>query len=261
MFLLAFIVLAVLAGFILIKPKAKTVVVTTTDSPDAVRILFVGNNLNQTIALTFSKLIESGMEQQAKIAMVYGPDFSFEDHFKNGSALEAIEFGGPWDYVLLQGKGGHEFFSKNSFRDYGKKLINRTRRSDATPVLLEAASYSDDEDTFQKMIEVYRELAQIENTLLVPLGEAWIFARNNSVIRLFEDDRHLTPAGSYYTACILYEYIFRKNPSGLPTVIEVQDPGKKETRILINLDPDEAVAIQTLAWKQYSFQPKKKVKI
>jgi len=261
LFLLAFIVLAVLAGLILLKPNAKTVVVTTADSPDAVRILFVGNNLNQSVSLVFSKLIEAGTEQPAKIVMVYGPEFSFEDHYKKGSALEMIEFSGPWDYVLLQGRGGHDLFTKDSFQEYGRLLINRARRFNAVPVLLEAASFSDDEDQFQKMIAAYRELAQRENTLLVPLGEAWIFARNNSPVRMFEDDRHLTPAGSYFTACILYEYIFHENPSGLPTVIEIRDPVSKENRILINLTPDEADVVQSLAWKQYSLQAKKKVKI
>jgi hypothetical protein len=261
LFLLAFIALALMAFLILSKPNAKTVVVTTTNSPDAVRILFVGNNLNQTISLVFSKLIEAGLEQPAKIVMVYGPNFSFEDHYKKAAALEAIEKAGPWDYVLLQGKSGYSIFTTDAFQSYGRLLINRVRRSNAVPVLLEAASFSDDDAEMLKMIGEYRDLAQREHTLLVPLGEAWIFARNNSLVKIFEDDRHLTPAGSYFTACTLYEYIFHKNPSGLPTVIEVQDPGTKESRILINLTPDEAEAMQNLAWKQYSLQPKKKVDI
>ena len=57
------------------------------------------------------------------------------------------------------------------------------------------------------------------------------------------DKSHPNPKGSYLAACVFYATLFDKSPVGLPGEL------KKGNRVLVRVAPDEAVALQKIAWQ------------
>lgn len=66
----------------------------------------------------------------------------------------------------------------------------------------------------------------------------------DNIRAIFSDGIHLTTAGNYYIACVMYASIFNETPVGAA--------GKIRGRygdLMIDLSPDQARAIQSLAWR------------
>ncbi|MEP7325510.1 MAG: hypothetical protein ABI836_06145 [Gemmatimonadota bacterium] len=76
---------------------------TSADSPDPIRILFIGNSLTYTNDLPgmVAALADSAGSGPVEVASIAFPDYSLEDHWNRGNALAAIRQQ-RWRFVVLQ---------------------------------------------------------------------------------------------------------------------------------------------------------------
>ena len=98
-------------------------------------------------------------------------------------------------------------------------------------------AYKDKSSMTKKLAKEYIEAANRNNILVIPVGLAFAeIERNFSEIELYmKDKRHPTRAGTYLGACVIFSSIYKRSPEKNP--------------YLFNLDPDEAIILQQVAWK------------
>ena len=80
---------------------------------------------------------------------------------------------------------------------------------------------------------------------VAPVGMAWkkALAADPKLVLHQPDKSHPNPTGSYLAACVFYATLFDKSPVGLPGEL------KKGNRVLVRVAPDEAAALQKIAWQ------------
>jgi hypothetical protein len=91
----------------------------------------------------------------------------------------------------------------------------------------------------------YFDLAKELGAQVAPVGMAWKQAlAADPRLALHEPDKsHPNPTGSYLAACVFYATLLDKSPVGLPGEL------KKGTRVLVQVAPHQATALQEIAWQ------------
>ena len=91
----------------------------------------------------------------------------------------------------------------------------------------------------------YFDIANELKATVAPVGMAWkkALAADPSLVLHQPDKSHPNPTGSYLAACVFYATLFDKSPVGLPGEL------KKGNRVLVRVAPDEAAALQKIAWQ------------
>lgn len=176
--------------------------------PDAPsRVLFVGNSL------TFANDLPGMVSALARAAghrleceTVAHPDFSLEDHWRQGDARQAIARGG-WDVVVLQQ-------GPSALRESRLLLVNYTRRFDAeirkagaTTALYMVWPAASRRGDAAAVSGSYTAAANAVRGTLLPAGDAFREAwRQDARLPLLGPDGfHPTTAGTYLAALVIYE--------------------------------------------------------
>lgn len=172
----------------------------------AVRVLFIGNSLtyvNDLPGMVAALAATSG--DRVIPTSVALPNYSLEDHWNDGLALEALNRGG-WDVVVLQQ-------GPSSAPESRQQLIYDARRFavEVTRVGARIAFYSvwppsDRAGFFDAVTGSYAVAADSTDGLLYPAGEAWRAAwrRDRSLELYGKDGFHPTPLGSYLAALVIH---------------------------------------------------------
>ncbi len=212
-------------------------------SPDALKILFVGNRLFfwHDVPRMFVSLIKRvDPSKPLKISYVVGEDYTLQDHLDEGTAMKVIKQQGPWDFVLLQGKTAAEF--DDNYDAVIQKFIPAIVASNARPTLFQnyVDSPADVSDSRTKFASIGSSL----NTKILPLGRVWAYVRENyhNIAIYDEDGHHPSLKGSYLIASEFYAFFLQKPIVDLPIDLDYVDDTDKTKKIFG--DPQEALDIK-----------------
>ena len=182
--------------------------------PDAkaLRVLFIGNSLTYTgdIPGRLAKLA-TAMGRKATLEAIAFPDFSLEDHWRDGRALAAIRKG--WDVVVLQQGPSSQADSRAQLVDYAKRFAKPIREAGARPALYMVWPSVDRMRDFPAAIGAYREAATAVEAILLPVGEAWLRALSvEKRLRLYSDTIHPASLGGDLAVLTMYLTLFPAGP-------------------------------------------------
>ncbi len=183
-----------------------------------IRVLFIGNSLTYTydIPTLVGELIQTaGTPQYSHEEVTFG-NFSLQDHWDRGDALEAIDRGG-WDVVVLQQGPSALPESRVNLMEYVDRFSQRIRAVGARPAVYMVWPELARANVWNDVTVNHTDAAHAVNAMLVPVGEAI-----RSVVRdhpnlqvLGGDGFHPTQTGSYLAALVFYGQLTGHSPVGL----------------------------------------------
>lgn len=205
-------------------------------------VLFIGNSLtffNDLPLIVGAISLGAADDPPVRVAMVAFPNFSLEDHWNRGDALDAID-AGEWDVVVLQQGPSTLPASRAHLVEWTGRFAERIRAVGAQPALLSVWPTDGTAAGFDATLESYAAAAEAVDGLLIPAGEAWRSsrARDSRLSLTILDGFHPSLLGSVIAAYSTWHAITGRSPVGLPPVIE--SPGVER----ITLPPELAALVQ-----------------
>ncbi|HUP96901.1 MAG TPA: hypothetical protein VM073_03110 [Usitatibacter sp.] len=176
--------------------------------PRSLRILFVGNSITTggDIPERVAKLA-AAMGRTAKVETVASDDFSLEDHWRDGRALAAIQKG--WDVVVLQGGGPARGETREKLVESSRQFAQAVRAAKAKPAQFMAWPAADRVRDFPVVIASHRLAAAAADSMLLPVGEAWLRALSaDKRLRLYSGATNSAALGSDLAVLTIYLSLF-----------------------------------------------------
>lgn len=189
---------------------------------DKTNILFIGNS--KTYYNDFAEIFMNLANKAGKNVYATDPP---KKHGGKG-LIQMLDFSDVkqviksknWDYIVLQEKTDTGLDNGDELKKGAKELINYTKENSNTKVkvlynavwVLNTLNKNEQEKTNKNY-----ELARNATTGKISYaGDAFIKCREKyPEIKLFVDDRHPTPEGSYLSACCMYATIYGESPEGI----------------------------------------------
>jgi hypothetical protein len=203
---------------------AYTRTLVLSNSPDALKILLVGNRITEwhempRIVVSLIKRVDPS--RPLKFSYVVGNNYTLQDHLDDGSAMKAISQQGPWDFVVLQGKTYSEF--DDDWIKTIRKFIPAIVAAKAQPVLFQ--DYVDHAGDVSDSQEKFDSVASSLKIKVLPLGKAWADVRRRyENLDLYDQDgHHPSLKGSYLIACEIYAFCLQKPVIDLPIDLDYVD--------------------------------------
>ncbi|CAN5888075.1 hypothetical protein BH20GEM1_BH20GEM1_08930 [soil metagenome] len=194
---------------------------------DGPAVLFIGNSLtafNEMPDIVAAISLGAGDDPPVRVSMVAFPNFSLEDHWNRGDALEAIDAGG-WDVVVLQQGPSTLPASRAYLVEWASRFAERIRAVGAEPALLSVWPTDGTEAGYDATLASYAAAADAVDGILIPAGEAWraARARDSELTFTIVDGFHPSLLGSVIAAYSAWHAITERSPVGLPPEIESGD--------------------------------------
>jgi hypothetical protein len=190
------------------------------------KVLFVGNSLTMANDLPARvQALAASVGDHLDCRAVAFPDFSLEDHWKQGEATRVIGEGG-WSIVILQQGPSSLPESRRLLIDYARRFDGEARRVGARTALYmvwpSRARFTD----FDGVSASYAAAALDVGGLLMPVGEAWRAAwRRDDAVALYSDDGfHPTPLATHLAALVIYQQLSGRSPIGLSATLSSRSP-------------------------------------
>ena len=189
-------------------------------APDITRnvdldVLFIGNSLTSAndIPGLVSTLGQISGGPQVRVSEVSFGNYSLEDHWNQGDALEAIDRG-AWDYVIMQQGPSTLPQSRQNLTEWAGRFAQRIRGVGARPAIYMIWPSNGD---FDGVSLSYTEAARAVNGMLIPAGEAFrSIDRDHPEIPIFQADNfHPTQIGSYLAALVIYGKLTDREVEGV----------------------------------------------
>ncbi len=213
----AAVIVAVPVGLHLYR-QPRLVVYANSNLPEALKVLFVGNSLtyyHDMPAIMIGLIRQEQPDRPLKVAMLTGPGASLQDHYRSGKLKEVLQEHGPWDWVVLQEKGGLPLAQPEEVQRYTLLLATQVRESGARPILYvdwmnppisEGNEYG------------YHAIASQLRIDVVPVSDIWHALREElpDCRLLRADGIHPNFVGSYVVAYACASTFLRKAPEHLP---------------------------------------------
>ncbi len=148
--------------------------------------------------------------------MVTGPGASLQHHYHSGKLPEVLQEHGPWDWVVLQEKGGLPQIKPQEVQRYTRLLANQVRESGAHPIVYvdwTNPPVSDADDCG------YYAIARHLQIDIVPVSDIWHALREQlpDCRLLRADGIHPNFVGSYVVAYACASTFLGKAPEHLPS--------------------------------------------
>ncbi|MEZ0335774.1 MAG: hypothetical protein ACAI18_17415 [Gemmatimonadales bacterium] len=178
-------------------------------------VLFIGNSLTATndIPGLVSSLGQISGGPHVRVSEVSFGNFSLEDHWNQGDALEAIDRG-AWDYVVMQQGPSTLPESRQNLIEWTGRFAERIRLAGARPAIYMVWPSNGD---FDGVSRSYTDAAHAVNGMLIPAGEAFrSVSRDHPEITIFQSDNfHPTQIGSYLAALVIYGQLTDREVEGV----------------------------------------------
>ena len=202
---------------------------------NTVRILFIGNSLTSANNLPAMVTV---------IAHSRGVKLVYDSHTPGGARLIHHAASAAvlrklqkqsWDFVVLQERSQSSEFAvaqlSTDVFPYATRLVEQSRKANRhTSVIFYMAMARRNGDPANRHVssqlfshggmqerinESYLQMAQDNQALVAPVGEAWRIVREERPeIALYGDDTHPNPTGTYLTACVFYATLFQQPCAG-----------------------------------------------
>jgi hypothetical protein len=186
----------------------------TTQSPDALSVLFVGNSLtarNDVPGLVAR--IAGARGRRLEHALVSQGGASLRAHWNKGDAVRAIA-SSRYDVVVLQEQSTLPV--KNAKRMHENvRLFHEAATAARSRTALYMTWARAHEPQNQRVIaDAYAEIGAETGAIVVPVGLAWerFLATHKSPVLHDRDGSHPTLAGSFLAACVFYLSLFGDPP-------------------------------------------------
>ena len=189
-------------------------------------VLFVGNSLTyfNSMPMILESLADSAGEPLLETGTIAYPDYSLEDHWNDGRAVETIERGGWHVVVMQQGPSSTEAARQLLIR-YAARIDSVAREQGAVSALYSVWPTVSRQQDFPRSIESYRLTADSLDALFFPVGDAWLatWQLDPTAALYMNDGLHPRLAGSYLAALVMYAVLYDKSPVGLPASFQLRD--------------------------------------
>ena len=208
-----------------------------SDHPECTSILFIGNSYTFVNDLpgTFTKLAQSG-GHRVETGMSAQGGWMLSNHQNSPDTISEIKKT-KWNYIVLQEQSeipASEQMRNSQMFPAARKLIEDINQAEAKPVLFVTWAHRNgwpengipNYEGMQLAINFgYLTLGQQQNTIIAPVGYAWLaIQRNNPQLKLWQEDgSHPNPAGTYLAACVFYSVFFQQSPEGLAFHSDLSD--------------------------------------
>lgn len=186
------------------------------DLGESLSVLFIGNSLTYTENLP--SLVE-GLGRAAdldrvRVASVAKPDYSLEDHWNDGEALDSIDQGG-WDAVVLQQGPSSLPASQTHLLEWTGRFSERIRAAGGRPAVYLVWPPAD--GNWDGVVAAYTAAAEGSDAVLLPAGRAWqaVLGAHPEVDLYGPDQFHPTRAGAYLAALVIFGGLADRTTVGL----------------------------------------------
>lgn len=183
------------------------------------RLLFIGNSLtyfNDLPAMVCALARSTGLRPTCEA--VAKPDFSLEDHWRDGAARQAIARG--WDVVVLQQGPSAQSASRRLLIEYVKRFDAEIRGAGGRTAVYMVWPARGRRGDAAAVSQSHAAAARSIGGLLIPAGDAWRAAWSlNGDLELYAPDGfHPSPEGSYLAALTVYRQLFGKPAPAFPVL-------------------------------------------
>jgi hypothetical protein len=186
------------------------------DLGDGLSVLFIGNSLTYTddIPARVDGLARAARLNRIRVASVAFPDYSLEDHWNSGEALDSIARGG-WDAVVLQQGPSSLPASQTNLREWTGRFAERIRQVGARPALYMV--WPPAGGNWDGVVAGYTGAAEASDAVLLPAGQAWraVLAAHPEIALYGPDQFHPTRAGAYLAALVIFGGLADRTTEGL----------------------------------------------
>jgi hypothetical protein len=186
------------------------------DLGESLSVLFVGNSLTYTENLP--ALVEglgraAGLDR-VRSAYVAKPDYSLEDHWNDGEALDSIAKGG-WDAVVLQQGPSSLPASQAHLLEWTGRFAEKIRAAGARPAVYMVWPPAD--GNWDGVVTAYTAAAEGSDAVLLPAGRAWqaVLGADPEIALYGPDQFHPTRAGAYLAALVIFGELADRTTVGL----------------------------------------------
>jgi len=181
------------------------------------RVLFIGNSYtyyNEGLGAALNELWPGSASET-----VTGPGYTLEAHWNEGKALAAIR-GGGWKFVILQEQSQTPVTASFKFREYCEKFNGEIIKSGAQTILLMTWERPDSVQygvTTGDLAAEFNAAGKKLGIKVAPAGLAFERSlREKPDVKLYSNDGHPTPFGTFLAACVIYGTITGSSPEGKP---------------------------------------------
>ncbi len=186
-------------------------------------MLFLGSSLTYANDMPYLvAALARAVGRTIDVAMVARGGASLEDQWNRGEAVRRIR-GERWDFVVLQQGPSSLPESRETMREYTRRLAEPIRSAGARPALYMVWPSADRLAWFDAVRESYTLAAEDVDGMLIPAGEAWreVWRRDPKVALLRKDGVHPTPTGSFTVALSIFGMLCGRSPVGLPARVRL----------------------------------------
>lgn len=186
------------------------------DLGESLTVLFVGNSLTYTenLPMFVDGLGRAAGLDRVRVASVAKPDYSLEDHWNDGEALDSIDRGG-WDAVVLQQGPSSLPASQAHLLEWTGRFAERIRAAGAKPAVYMVWPPADGD--WNGVVTAYTSAAEGNDAALLPAGRAWqaVLAAHPEIALYGPDHFHPTRAGAYLAALVIFGGLADRTTVGL----------------------------------------------
>lgn len=183
----------------------------------------------------------------------------FWEEAEHDKARSLVKQGG-FDYVVLQDQSMMPCTAPQQTLKFGGKWAQLAHYGKSKPVFfLTWAHRTPDGSAFDAAMQdeltaVYRRLAQENDALLAPVGEAWRrwYQRHPAESLHAEDGSHPNALGTYLAGCVFYAVLTKKSAVGLPCRL------RTASRRSLSVPADKAKECQQIADEAVKAEMKEK---
>jgi hypothetical protein len=192
---------------------------TPTGPVTSLSVLFVGNSLtyvNDVPGLVKELAANAGVSPFRTAAVAFG-NYSLEDHWNRGDALDSIARGG-WDVVVMQQGPSSLPENQQHLREWTGRFAERIRNKGGRPAVYMVWPQQDGD--WNAVMTSYTNAAVANDAILLPAGRAFrAVLDQHPEVPLFGPDRfHPGPEGAYLAALVIFGGLTRRQVAGLSGV-------------------------------------------
>ncbi len=184
------------------------------------RVLFIGNSLTYYNDLSgLVQQLSMKEERPLEVDSVTVANATLAFHWTSSSARKRLQRS-RWDFVVLQEYSTLAADNPEKMRADYLRFAGEVKGAGAQPIIFENWTHAGRPQDMPGMHQTYEEVQEETGGELAAIGTAWARGRKeHPEIKMFEDEKHPSVAGTYLTACVLYKTLYHKPATGLPLAI------------------------------------------
>ncbi len=220
-------------------------VISEDRDSNAVRILFIGNSLTSANDLPAMVAAIADSRGVDVIYDAYTPGGARLRHHASSKKVLRKLRKQSWDFVVLQEQsqwpGLEARHLSTGVFPYATRLVEESRKAnpDTSLIFYMAMAHRNGDPANQhisselltyegaqrRINRSYLKMAQDNQALVAPVGEAWWVVREEQPdIALYADNTHPNPSGTYLAACVFYATLFQSPCTGAAVPRQVTQP-------------------------------------